>query len=166
MANSSLSGQYTVLMDARGRISFPAPFRAAIGETLYISPNLYQKILVVRSEADYIAFSDHIREEGIKNGDHEDDILEDIRDFCRMTAMVSPDKNGRITVPDELIRHAGIKSGKAVVIGLVDHAEIWDSEELAAYEKKREETRERRRLLREKERAARYRAHEKEVERE
>ena len=81
-----------------------------------------------------------------------------------MTAMVSPDKNGRITVPDELIRHAGITSGKAVVIGLVDHAEIWDSEELAAYEKKREETRALRRALREQERAARYRAHQKEVE--
>lgn len=151
-------------MDNRGRISFPAAFRTAIGEKLYISPKLYEKVLVVRSESDYIAYRDHLLEAGEKNGDTDLDIEEDIRDFCMMTAMVTPDKNGRITVPDDLVQYAGITSGKAVVLGIVDYAEIWDSEELAAYEEKRKAIRERRRRLMEMDRDARYRAREKEVD--
>lgn len=164
MANSSLSGRYTVLMDNRGRISFPAAFRAAIGEKLYISPKLYQNVLVVRSEADYIAYRDKLLAAGEKNGDSDLDTEEDIRDFCMMTATVVPDKNGRITIPDELVSYAGITSGKAAVLGIVDYAEIWDSEELKAYEEKRKAIRERKRRLMEMDRDSRYKAREKAVD--
>ena len=165
MANSSMSGRHTVLMDTRGRISFPAAYRAAIGEKLFISPdNRYRPFLVVRSEADYNAYRDQLREEGLKNGDYIEDIEEDILDFCMMTATVVPDKNGRITLPQDLIDFAHLTSGKAVVAGLVDHAVIWDELEMQKYEESRKATRERRRHMMDLERAKRTRMREAEVD--
>ncbi len=165
MANGSMSGKQTVLMDNRGRISFPASFRSAIGETLFISPDSrYRNILVVRNEEGYNAYKRFIQEEGEKNGDDYEDIEEDVRDFCGDTARVVPDKNGRITLPSELIERADLTSGKAVIIGMVDYAEIWDGDVYAAYEAERRKTREERRRLLEKERAAKRRRKAEEVE--
>ncbi len=165
MANSSMSGRHIVQMDTRGRISFPAAYRAVIGETLYISPDTrYKNYLVVRTEEAYNACRDQIMEEGLRNGDYIEEIQEDIRDFCMMTATVVPDKNGRITLPQELIEYAHLTSGKAVVAGMVDFAEIWDAAELEKYEAERRKTRERRRHLMDMERAKYARRKETEVE--
>lgn len=145
MAISSMSGTYAVLVDSRGRLSFPAPLRNAIGETLYISPDPNMRpALVVRDEAGYVACVEQIRSNGERRGRHYLDIDEDVRNFCSKTATVSPDTNGRITLPQTLMSIAKITSGKAAVLGLVTYAEIWDSEEYAEYEKQCEERRKRR----------------------
>lgn len=143
MAVSSMSGSYAVLVDARGRLSFPAPLRSAIGDTLYISPDeKFREALVVRDEAGYVACCDRIREEGEKRGDHYLDIDDDVLNFCANTATVVPDKNGRITLPANLMKYAKITSGKAIVIGRVTHAEIWDAEGFENYMKDYNERRE------------------------
>lgn len=135
----SLSGQQAVSMDVRGRISFPMQFRNVIGDSLYVSPDTsYRGYLVVRSEEGYNSYRKHIYDEGVNHGEDEEDIMDEIRDFAKDTAMLSPDKNGRITLTDYLIKYAGLSS-KVVVIGVGDYAEIWDEEKLAEYNRRRDE---------------------------
>ncbi|MBR5372877.1 MAG: hypothetical protein IK130_11770 [Oscillospiraceae bacterium] len=149
-----MSGQQAVVMDARGRISFPMQFRSVLGEDLYVSPDArFRGFLEVRSEAGYEKQINDLREEGLKNEEDPEDVEDDIRDLTKDTANLSPDKNGRITLTDKLISYAGL-SGKVVVIGNGDHAEIWDADKLAEYEAQRAEIRARKRAEKDAEKKA------------
>lgn len=154
MANS-MSGQQAVVMDARGRISFPMQFRSVIGEALFVSPDTgYRGYLVVRSEEGYNTYRQQLYDEGTARGDDPEDVIDDVRDFAMATANLSPDKNGRITLTDKLIEHAGL-TGRVVVIGVGDYAEIWDADKLAAYEQRRAEEKAKRRAKKDAERRER-----------
>ncbi|MBR3267999.1 MAG: hypothetical protein IKI58_04635 [Oscillospiraceae bacterium] len=155
MGQATMSGKQTVLKDQRGRISFPAAFRAAIGETLYISPaENNRRILVVRSEAGFNAECNRIREVFRANGNDEEDINDEVRDFSSMTQKVNPDKNGRITIDEDLIDFAELKE-KVVVVGMQSFAELWDEGKFRAHEEKRQMIREQRRRQKDAEKAAR-----------
>jgi len=155
MGQTSLSGRQTVLMDQRGRISFPSGFRAAIGETLYISPAQDDRqVLVVRSEEGFDAECERIRAVCNEKGYDEEDTVDEIRDFTMDTVRISPDKNGRITLPAELIEYAGFQS-KVVVVGVQNFAELWDEDALAKHEAARRELRQLRRKKKEADKAAR-----------
>lgn len=126
----TMLGRQTVVMDQRGRISFPAQFRTAIGEVLCISPDL-DRIghLVVRSEEGHNREYEKILADGEKDGADRKDMRWKLRIFTGKSDRVSPDKNGRITVPPGLIEYAGLTPGKKVlVIGVGSYAEIWDEE--------------------------------------
>ncbi len=151
----SMSGQQAVSMDGRGRISFPMQFRNVIGDQLYVSPDTeYRGYLVVRNEEGYMAHQRYLYDEGLKNGEDPEDIRDAIRDFSMDTAMLSPDKNGRITLTDTLIQYAGL-SAKVVFIGMGEEAEIWDADQLAAYTQRRREENQRKRLKKNADRKAR-----------
>ncbi|MBQ8921933.1 MAG: hypothetical protein IJ060_07210 [Oscillospiraceae bacterium] len=151
----TMSGRQTVLMDQRGRISFPAAFRAVIGDSLFISPaENDREMLVVRSLAGFNAECDRIREEFRGRGFDEEDVNDEVRDFSSMTQMVSPDKNGRITVDGDLIKYAKLK-GRVVVVGMQSFAELWDEGKLLEHEEKRKQLRQLRRRQKEAEKAAR-----------
>ena len=153
-----MSGRQTVLMDQRGRISFPAAFRNAIGEALYTSPDAGNRgFLVVRSEAGYKAELGRIRQEFIDYGYDDEDVKDELRDYGKDTVRIPPDKNGRITIPDNLIRYAGF-SDKVVVVGVGEYAELWSEERLVAYETEREELKAKRRAKKDRERKARLAA--------
>ncbi|MBR6107464.1 MAG: hypothetical protein IKQ39_05600 [Oscillospiraceae bacterium] len=155
MGQTSMSGRQTVLMDQRGRISFPSGFRASIGEVLYISPAQDERpVLVVRSAAGFDAECDRIRAVCTEAGFDEEDTVDEVRDFTMDTVRISPDKNGRITLPAELIRYAGF-TDKVVVVGVQDFAELWDEKTLAAHEAARRQLRQLRRRKKEAAKAAR-----------
>lgn len=142
---ASLSNKQIVTMDSRGRISFPVSYRGAIGEPLYVSPDVDDRgYLVVRSEQGYNDCMAQIREEGEKLGYRRSEIEDDVRDFAMLTAAITADKNGRITLPQELIEYAGLTSGKAVVTGIGNIAEIWDYERMESYKEKRKAVKARR----------------------
>ena len=153
-----MSGNQTVLMDQRGRISFPAAYRAAIGELLFISPDQKGRgYLIVRSEEGYKAELKRIEQECIEDGLDDEDTSDEVRDYAKDTSRIPPDKNGRITLVSALIEYAGL-SDKVVVIGVGEYAELWDEDRLTAYEKQRAELRARRRAKKDREKAARLAA--------
>ena len=151
MEQGTMSGRQTVLMDGRNRISFPAGFRAVIGDWLFVSPDRFERhYLVVRSQADYNAelerLTASVREQF---ADEDPDIIEDeVEDVRRMfgarTLKVSPDKNGRITLNDELMQYAGLTT-RVAVVGVGSYAELWDEETLDQHLAARAEARARRR---------------------
>lgn len=157
----SLANRQTVQLDERGRISFPQQFRTRIGDELYISPDDRERgFLVVRSEEGYNRNIEAIRAERTAKGDTPEEVEDCVRDFTMWTAGISPDKNGRLTIPKELKEYAGLDTrenvpkeerGKAVFVGLGDHAEIWEESRLNAYNERR---RAERRIQRERDDAA------------
>lgn len=151
MEQGTMSGRQTVLMDGRNRISFPAGFRAVIGDWLYVSPDRFERhYLVVRSLADYNAELDRLAEaareqfEGEEPEIIEDEVEDARRMFGAMTLKVSPDKNGRITLTNELMDYAGLKT-RVAVVGVGTYAELWDEEKLEQHLAERAKVRARKR---------------------
>ena len=93
----------------------------------------------------------------IDYGYDDEDVKDELRDYGKDTVRIPPDKNGRITIPDNLIRYAGF-SDKVVVVGVGEYAELWSEERLVAYEAEREELKAKRRAKKDRERKARLAA--------
>ena len=118
-----------------------------MGDELYISPDDRNRgFLVIRSEEGFNRNMEKIAEERTAAGDTPEEVEDAVRDFTMWTAPVSPDKNGRLTIPKELKEYAGIDTrenvpkeerGRAVFVGLGDHAEIWEESHLLAYQERR-----------------------------
>ena len=97
------------------------------------------------------------RQEFIDYGYDDEDVKDELRDYGKDTVRIPPDKNGRITLPEQLIRYAGF-SDKVVVVGVGEYAELWSEDRLVAYEAEREELKAKRRAKKDRERKARLAA--------
>lgn len=154
MEQGTMSGRQTVVMDARGRISFPSSHRAVIGDWLFISPDPSSRnYLIVRSEAGYQAELERLEQDArtLWEGASPELIQDAVNDIRRtissQTIKVSPDKNGRITINEELIRYAGFRN-RVAVVGVGSYAELWDEDRLNEHlAKLAEETARRRAML-------------------
>lgn len=170
MEQISMSGKQSVLMDQRGRISFPSGYRSAIGEWLYISPDQSGRhYLVVRSQGGFDAELEHIKEVcRDQNSDLEPEELEDeIHDCCLefsgQTQKTQPDKNGRITIDSDLVKYAGLEKN-VIVVGVGSYAELWNEERFNEFMLARAAERERRRAKRDAAKRARIAAETAEIE--
>ena len=120
-------GTYTHSLDAKGRIIIPAGYREELGnqfllmrgieECLYVYPRTEMKEL----EEQFNAISRTDR----KGQDY-------IRMFTANMTICDFDRQGRIGVPVELRKYAGLKKD-AVVIGAFNRVEIWSAEKWDEY---------------------------------
>lgn len=116
-------GQHEHSLDAKDRLTIPARFRAALSEGVVLSAGL-DPCVEVYPVGDYAR--------------HEQDALAQLNQFSRRDRMMKRrllarshddalDSAGRIHLPKHLIAHADL-GGSCVVVGLVDHLEIWGAE--------------------------------------
>jgi MraZ protein len=116
-------GQHEHSLDAKDRLTIPARFRAALSEGVVLSAGL-DPCVEVFPVADYSR--------------HEQGALAQLNVFSRRDRMMrrrllarshdeALDSAGRIHLPKHLIEHAAL-SGTCVVVGLVDHLEIWSAD--------------------------------------
>jgi MraZ protein len=113
-------GTHIVGVDAKGRVSIPAVFRAALkgSDTIYVWPSYKAACL----EAGDLALLETYKEAMARAGDAAREDLE-YSIFSEVRAL-DFDATGRVSLPDELRRHAGL-NGKAAFTGLSDRFEIW-----------------------------------------
>jgi MraZ protein len=115
-------GTHHVSVDGKGRLSVPAPFRAALkgADLIYVWPS-YQGPWLEGGDAALLS-----RLHGALGARGE---LDDVRDdftyaiFAEARAL-SFDETGRASLPDDLRAHARL-DGKAAFAGLSDRFEIW-----------------------------------------
>lgn len=121
---TELASKQLASMDARGRMSFPAVFRNILGDVLYLTRDSDDKgCVIVYSEDGYSEYCRSMRE-----GLSPYDASMVMTYIGSVTHMVEPDKMGRITVPEDLCKFAGMTSGSVAVVGAGGYAEIWDKE--------------------------------------
>lgn len=110
-------------------MSFPAQYLTTLGNVLYLTPDTDGiGYLIVNSQEGYDAYCDSLKAKfsGAK-------LRLVMRHCCATTATVEPDKLGRITIPEELCKHAHLE-GKVAIIGVSDYAEIWDEEHFTTFD--------------------------------
>lgn len=122
-----LIGRYEYSLDAKSRMNFPPKFRSEMGETFYITTWL-DGCVAAYSEEQWKALNAALKTQPSIKG-------RDVFRFIYGNAQdVTLDKQGRILLPQYLKEHAGITKD-IVVIGVDNHAEIWDKERYAEYQR-------------------------------
>ena len=115
----NMTGTYDHNVDEKGRINFPAKLREQLGETFWIARGTSDKFLAVYSAEGWQDVMRQIKDLKGPNG-------EKLRRWiCSGAAEVTPDKQGRILIPQALRNYAEL-GRQVVVLGAGKKAEIWD----------------------------------------
>ena len=127
----TLLGTYEAKIDAKGRFMFPAPFKGQMGEDLragfVIKRSIFKRCLELfpmdawKAESAMLSKLNMFKK---KNAEF-------VTKFMAGVKPVELDGNGRILIPKDLLKYAGITK-EIVLTSLVNRIEIWDKE---AYEK-------------------------------
>jgi MraZ protein len=143
---SQFLGTHTNKLDAKGRVSIPAPFRAALrptegnGAPLVLRPSHKSPCIEGWPAAAFHALATPL--DGLDMfGEAHDDLAAALYADAHPS---EPDKEGRIVLPADLIGHANL-ADSVVFLGLGRTFQIWEP---AAGEKFRIEARERARAHR------------------
>ena len=121
-----MKGEYKHSIDAKGRLAMPAKLRDELGERFTVTKGL-DGCLAVYPEKEWEALEDHIR--GLGNGEKARRVK---RYYFANAYDAQLDAQGRILIPAGLREFAGLQKD-VVVIGQLDHAEIWNSEKWRIY---------------------------------
>lgn len=124
-----IGGEFKHNLDAKNRIFIPAKMRDELGETFIVAKNIREKCLKIYSRTEWDKYIKPLTEQSRKLVDKV------LRYLSSSSAEVTPDAQGRIVLPKELISYAEIQRN-VVVVGCYDCAEIWAEE---SYNKLKEE---------------------------
>lgn len=112
-------GEFEHTIDSKGRMNFPAKLRESLGERFFISKTIGETCLTVHTEQSWNSIRESLKGKPSK-------VRLPIERFLFGGACeAEPDKQGRIALPTSLRTYAGLTS-EVVVVGMDDHAEIWD----------------------------------------
>jgi MraZ protein len=116
-------GEYKATLDtSNGRMNIPAKFREELGASFYMAKPLDKALCVavytIESWNDVIeSIRERPREEAY-------DIK---RNILPSAFPIDMDKQGRVKIPQPLLKYAGLETdGEVIVIGIDDTAEIWN----------------------------------------
>jgi len=128
-----LAGKYFATLDRNGRFTVPAKFRSVLGSEMVLSPRLGDcECLWLYSQAGWQALQEYLFPTP-----HTRNFLPDVekalRFFGASAEMVSIDNNNRIAI-SKLLREKAHLGETIVVVGVLDHAEIWSLEGWENYE--------------------------------
>ena len=121
-----VKGEYKHSIDAKGRLAMPAKLREELGERFTVTKGL-DGCLSVYPEKEWEALEDRIR--GLGNGEKARRVK---RYYFANAFDAQLDAQGRILIPAGLREFADLQKD-VVVIGQLDHAEIWNSENWRIY---------------------------------
>jgi MraZ protein len=142
-------GTHQNRLDAKGRVSIPAPFRAALkargdtngngnGSHLVLRPSHQHPCIEAWPTAEFEALSQPLEQLGLFSPERDDLAASLYADAFP----IEVDKEGRVVLPDDLVGYAGLSDG-VVFMGLGRTFQIWEP---SAAEKRRSDARERARV--------------------
>ncbi|MFZ7087758.1 division/cell wall cluster transcriptional repressor MraZ [Curtobacterium sp. RRHDQ10] len=122
-----LLGTYAPKLDEKGRVILPAKFRDELSGGLVMTRG-QERCVVVFSAREFESLHDRIRQAPMTN--------KRTRDYMRLflsgASSEQPDKQNRVTIPQNLREYAGL-GRDLTVIGAGDRAEIWATDAWEAY---------------------------------
>ena len=125
-------GNHQNKLDAKGRVSIPAPFRGALkaeckdgssaaGVPLVLRPSHKYRCIEGWSEKEFAALLKPLDNYAEYSDDHDDLAIALFADAHE----VETDKEGRIVLPSDLTEHAGLTDA-VVFMGIGKRFEIWE----------------------------------------
>ena len=127
----NLIGTYECKVDAKGRLMVPAPMKKQLVPIIHDGFVLKRSLFGNCLELYPMARWNEVMQEVGKLNRFVKENMDFIRKFTAGVKIVEVDANGRLLIPKDLIRIAGI-SKEVVIASPIDIIEIWDKDE---YEK-------------------------------
>ena len=120
----ALTGTYTRNLDETQRLAVPKRLREQFGEdsmtSLYVAPGT-EHSLALYSPVAFEGLAERLAERTSNRAE----VRNYLRLFYARAEEVSLDSQGRIRIPERLVEFAELKHN-LVLLGVHDHAEIWD----------------------------------------
>ena len=122
-------GKYPAKLDDKNRLFVPAKLRGELGDIFYVTlgVNCGHRCLTVYTAPDWKTLSDNYNLLPISQKGAATSLI-----FMNATEC-TPDKQFRFSLTQFLLEYAGIKRD-VMIVGRAGQAEIWDTEEYAAFE--------------------------------
>ncbi len=125
-------GSYEYNIDEKGRISIPSKFRNEIGDRLYLIKG-YEGCISLYKEEDFQRYITNIQNLPYEKAK----VRQHARILLQSVVELSIDKAGRVLIPSRTLKEYNI--GKSVLLlGSLDHLEIWDIDKWNAYKEENE----------------------------
>ena len=129
-----LLGTHTPKLDDKGRIILPAKFRDELSAGVVVTRG-QERCLYVFSKSEFESVHEKIRQAPVTS----EEARKYLRLFLSGAADDTPDKQGRVLVPQLLRDYAGLTK-ELVIIGVGSRAEIWDATSWSEYLAQNEES--------------------------
>ncbi len=119
-----LTGTFSRAVDEKLRVAIPKPLREALGDlakgVLYVTPG---------TDGSLALYTEDTLAEQARRLMQASPNAQDVRAFSRLfysrAQAVELDSQGRVRIPPELASLAGLGK-EAVLVGVLDHLELWD----------------------------------------
>ena len=122
-------GDYTVKLDPKGRLSFPAAFKKQIREALQdgfvLKRDVFETFLIMYPMEEWEKQNKVIR---ARTNPYNKEHARFLRMFFSGTAEISLDANNRMLIPKRLLEYARVKD-EVVLAGQSGKIEIWASDQ-------------------------------------
>jgi len=115
-------GQYLHNLDEKGRIIIPTKIRDLLTSTVVVTIG-FDKCIALYSLQGWEKFQNSL----LALPSNSQDARKHVRLIVGSASALDFDKQGRINLPANLLEHAGA-SKECVVVGVLDHVEIWSKE--------------------------------------
>lgn len=126
--DNSFTGSYSYTLDAKGRVNIPAKMRKALNpanDRTFIATRGADPCIVLYPVEIWKQVAKKLISLNKRRALHR----YYTRNLVRYAEAVQYDQQGRIALPAELVKYAGIAKG-AEIVGMLDHIEIWNPERL------------------------------------
>ena len=122
-------GKYPAKLDDKGRLFVPSRLRGELGENFYVTlgVNCGHRCLTIYTAEEWQKLSDNFNSLSIAQRSGATSLI-----FIN-AAECNPDKQFRFGLTQNLLNYAGIDR-EVLIVGRAGQAEIWDTEEFAAFE--------------------------------
>lgn len=118
---SGFLGSYQHSLDAKGRVSLPAPFRRGSQAESFVLIRVHEDALTLYPDEAWEGVEDRLKEMLERRPEFRHKVLKLTGDAMR----VSPDSQGRILIPERLRDEIGLDE-EALIVGALDKIEIWE----------------------------------------
>jgi MraZ protein len=125
---SRFLGSFVNKLDAKGRVSIPAPYRQVLareGGVLYLNRAIGEQALIGYGESQFAETDELLKPMNpLRSRDY---AAYAMQAFGDVTALTCDEDGGRVVIPPHLIEFAGLKD-KVQFVALGKAFEIWDPE--------------------------------------
>lgn len=120
-------GQYLHNLDEKGRIIIPNKIRESLTPSVVVTIG-FENCISLYSVSEWENFQKTL----LTLPNNSIEARKHVRLIVGSASLLEFDKQGRINLPSNLIKHANA-SKECVVVGVLDHVEIWSKEAWEAY---------------------------------
>lgn len=116
-----LIGSFSSNVTSGRRVAIPKKFRQELGSDSLILTRGYEGCLVLVSPEQFKNLTQEVAEMPFTTGD----VRQTTRFLLGGAHEISPDSQGRVVIPENLLEHAQI-AGEVIFLGLGKWVEVWD----------------------------------------